>query len=417
MKGVTIMINILINITINNKTLYHIKNYKNHLLLFLTIMIIHPSSAFAYTCSFERPDVDRSDPRFTHTFEVKKPEDCTEEAKSKELANLIEEDYGKEGEKARALYQHKVSQQLAKDNLKNQELQQSAGAQFKKTSKSKQNIAMVTAAGSAAAFTAYGATCLSTCQPKLAVLGAALGSASALVGALSQNDEANRRAWSALKPRETPYDGTAQIDTSKPRDRPTFEEGESPLNFGNGTTPIPGPTIPVRKLPPETHKALDTHKIKYDQKKGKITLPNGDEFYIKDLDDMIKKASPDVRAKYNEIMAPVNKAIAEASLDTDTKEAMIDKAKKTTAKGKKSSSGFTGYNKGRSSGGGGSALKALRGLSKNARLLASNKKSAFHGMTVKKGNSHLGVSQANIFQMMHERYQTERKSGAFIKRR
>ena len=182
------------------------------------------------------------------------------------------------------------------------------------------------------------------------------------------------------------------------------------------TSPTPTPNgPPAPHLPDDLRKFLTDNKIKWDPKKQKLTLPDGYSVSAEEAQKTLAKLTPAQQAKLNKALGPaLNKKLkAGGGL---IKANAGGPTGKTAEAGKKSGGGFKGY------GGGGSAARSLAGLNSRggkSSLQAGNTlkphgQNPYSGMAVQKGNSLLGVKNANIFQMVHDRYQTKRKSQGFI---
>ena len=153
---------------------------------------------------------------------------------------------------------------------------------------------------------------------------------------------------------------------------------------------------------------------KWDPEKAKITLPNGQSWQASDLDKpefQSHMSSPEV-ASFKNQMAGMEKQMKEAmGIKDDTAGSDEDESPDGLLSG---GGGFAGYGKGGGSfggGGGGMAGRNPTGLSKAS---SDKDKNRVAGMSVKMGKDRVGVSQDNIFAMIHRRYKQNRKKGRFI---
>lgn len=150
--------------------------------------------------------------------------------------------------------------------------------------------------------------------------------------------------------------------------------------------------------------------IAWDPKKQQITLPNGMTGSAKDMNKALKNLPPEQLQPFTQALSA-----AAAKLSKKNNSLGLDDESKTesasggggSGKSSKSFKGYAGSGYGRGSSGFGNAnMLAQRQNKKNSQL---NK------MTVRAGNDQVGISQNNIFQMVHARYQSKRQNKEFIK--
>ena len=237
-------------------------------------------------------------------------------------------------------------------------------------------------------------------------LGGALGGTGImLLGASGETEGvANDFTLGFPDPRSKGKSTTSGGDPTKPPDRnkPTHQD-------------IP----PWDQLDPDSRKRFTTTKtelgklgIKIDPN-GKIKMPDGT--VLDSEEDQIKTAIENLPAnKVNALknhMANLKKNMI-AKMNENNGEIKTDQNKKTSGSGG-GGGGFKGY--------GGSFRKKSRRLSslnnKPKSLLTAGlnkkQKEKFKNMAVQVGTHKVGISQNNIFQMVHDRYQSKRKIGGF----
>ena len=156
-----------------------------------------------------------------------------------------------------------------------------------------------------------------------------------------------------------------------------------------------------------------------DPNTGTITLPNGRKFSPSDIDkpEFQKHLNSPAMAQFNKDMAGLEGQIASAMGEDDLLEdnslnGGSDSSDNMMAGG---GGGFSGY-AGAGRGGRGSAHGA-GGMGRNPTSASdkdSKEGSNIAGMSVKRGKDRIGVSQDNIFHMIHRRYQSKRKKQHFI---
>ncbi len=190
---------------------------------------------------------------------------------------------------------------------------------------------------------------------------------------------------------------------------------------------IPKPTIeiqvptdgggePIKIDPNNPVKAFeDNTDLKWDPVKKTITTPDGKTYSAHDAD------SPEVQAftagpegqAFKAKMDALENQIAQA-LDEEGDEILADGEAEGEDAGLLGAGGFSGYGGGgRSSDNSGAGKRGgqkLAGLGSDEK----NKASKVAGMSLKRGKNRVGVSQDNIFEMIHRRYQAKRKKKQFI---
>ena len=200
------------------------------------------------------------------------------------------------------------------------------------------------------------------------------------------------------------------------------------LNGPGSTAGIPDPTAPTIDMPDGTTLTPTPDTMEdivaggggnWDPTTGTITLPNGKKYSASDVDKpgFKKDMNMPAMSQFKKDMAGLKNQItsamgAEDLLGGDGVDGDGSDSDNHMAGG---GGGFSGYAGARRGGGGGyGADGGGRGLSGASSTGKKDGKSDIAGMSVKMGKDRVGVSQDNIFHMIHRRYQQKRKKQHFI---
>lgn len=194
---------------------------------------------------------------------------------------------------------------------------------------------------------------------------------------------------------------------------PGFDFTPSPWEDNAPTIRLPNGDI-VKASPKHIGPYLKKKGLKWDPKKGKITLPNGQSYSADDADKFKNQASSGPAAALKGQMAGLAKQIDAASGGaTSAGDGILGDAGGSSGKSGVGGGGFSGYAKG--SGGGKNLMASLGpGQSSAGGSGGGKDPSNMAGMSVKHGKNRVGVSQDNIFEIIHRRYQAKRKRQHFI---
>ena len=207
----------------------------------------------------------------------------------------------------------------------------------------------------------------------------------------------------------------------------TVNDGGSDGSVGGGgelTPPDYTPSkweenAPVIKLPNgELVKASPKHIESYLKKKGltwnpktgKVTLPNGQSYTGDDAEKFKAAANSPAAAALNRQIAGLKKQIDAAVGDTGIADSAAADGSMGAGKSGMGGGGFSSYGKGSSDG----RRKHLMAAFNPGQKTGSGKNPDLSGMSVKHGKNQVGVSQDNIFEIIHRRYQAKRKRQHFI---
>lgn len=175
----------------------------------------------------------------------------------------------------------------------------------------------------------------------------------------------------------------------------------SPITLPNGDVIIPEPKYAA--------KYLKKHGLTWDAKKRTITTPDGKTYKAdssQTLDDKKFANLPQASA----IKSFMKKATSQISADLDAQDAAANKLAANDDDNSDSNidggGGFSGYKNKKKSRRSNKYLNAQKSKSK-----LSNR---VKGMFVKRGKDLIGVSQDNIFYIIHRSYQEQRKQKRFI---
>ena len=314
--------------------------------------------------------------------------------------------------------------QAFNDGLDQQAL--SANEKAKKAAEKQKKTSLITTAGAMAAGVAAAACCSSTsCRPKcpyLVALSAGLGFMGMVMGMASTDNEQIASDYRGLM--DTPGgQGTPDGDNTDGSPDPDIGMGGG-STFQGGNIPNPeftlpdwedvptvkipggGPAIPT---PANLGPFLKKHGLTWSPKDKTMTLPNGKSFTADDLDkpEFRQYASSPEASRLQAQMKGLEKQITQATGGDDLAE----------GEGSEDDSlgggGFSGYSGENGAGYGGGTLVAGMGGGGSPGSSASDG-SKVAGMSVKMGKNRVGVSQDNIFEMIHRRYQAKRKKQHFI---
>lgn len=317
---------------------------------------------------------------------------------------------------------------IEKERQRLEEKAMSANEKAQKAADKQKKTSMIAVAGGMAAGVTA-AACYSSCgsggggccsaAPYFAALSAGLGLAGLALGLASKDN----------KQISAQYKGGLLDDPNM--------GGEGPPQLGStdgsilppgGALPDPNTPIAFNDTEPTTIKINDEevtptfenfgpflkdHGLKWDPNKKSVTLPNGKSYTADDADNPeFRKyaASGPALALQKQIKGlegQINKALGD-SVD-DALASGLDEEGETSLGG----GGFAGYSGG-ATGGTGAMMVASLGRKPGSAGGGANTDSKVAGMSVKMGKNRVGVSQDNIFEMIHRRYQAKRKKQQFI---
>ena len=199
-----------------------------------------------------------------------------------------------------------------------------------------------------------------------------------------------------------------------------INDGGSATNGPGTDGGLPGPEIQVgdERISPSMENFKDLVKKGgggFNPEKGTITFPDGRTYSASDLDkpEFQKFMNSPAMANFKKDMASIEDQVTSAMGEEDLLDDMGDGA--TDSANAMAGGGFSGYAGGGGLGGAHGASGGGRGLS-GTKSDGKGKKSgqSIAGMSVKRGKDRIGVSQDNIFYMIHRRYQNKRKKQHFI---
>ncbi len=359
-------------------------------------------------------------------------------AKVKAQKAWIDENY--EGHRVDALADiDKFNQQMDDKAMSASEKAQKAAEKQKKTS------LIAVAGGIAAGIKGAGcsASCPSGCcsqAPRWYMVSAGLAGAGMLLGMASKNNEGIADEYSAGLLNDTTDDTAGNTSGPTPGPPTPGPPTPGPPTPGPPTPgpptpgpPTPGPPTPgpgkdqkkpikvevgssnVEIDPNNLKKTLEDHGLKWNHVDKTITTPDGKTYSAGDMD------SPEVKAFINGPSGKAFKATMD-SIEDQVSKALGDDGDLLADSDSESNGpsmgggGFAGYGSTGGSGGGagmfgGGPGRSLAGLGGKGSKEGSTKVA---GMSVKRGKDRVGVSQDNIFQIIHRRYQTKRKKQEFI---
>ena len=196
-------------------------------------------------------------------------------------------------------------------------------------------------------------------------------------------------------------------------------EAPPPLITDNNGNPLPTEKNPLENL----LKTETGGGGNFDPETGTITFPDGRSYSASDLDkpEFQKFMNSPAMANFKKDMAGLESQVASAmgaeDLLNDGEGADDGSSAFDMAGG--GGGGFGGYaGAGRGGGGGGDGAYGSglgrRGLSSASGDKGDKDGQSVAGMSVKRGKDRIGVSQDNIFQMIHRKYQQKRKKQHFI---
>ena len=380
-----------------------------------------------HACTWTSPDLPNA-PSQTYPLEVQKIgenedgspqyESCTS-AQKRRQSEWINNEFNGHREDAEAAIAAE-QQRLAEEAM-------SASEKARKASEKQQKTSMIALAGGMAAGVTA-AICYSNCSPPsgccpaapyFAALAAGLGLAGMMLGMASDdNDHIAAEYQGGLLPDgggggsdggdfEPPgaTDGVITPPTGV-LPNPTLTTSTTPeITLPDGTKVIPTPA--------NFRRVLEDKGLKWDPKKKSITLPNGKSYSAEDTNnpEFRKYASSGEAKALQNQMKGLEGQIAKAMGDEGDLGSGLEEDGDAALGG----GGFAGYSGGGAGAGG--ALMAANGRgpgSAGGAGSGSDKGSKVAGMSVKMGKNKVGVSQDNIFEMIHRRYQAKRKKRQFI---
>ena len=325
----------------------------------------------------------------------------------------------------------------------------SANEKARKASKKQQKTSLIATAGSMAAGV-RAAACYSQCSssgtgccssaPYWAALSAGLGMAGLALG-LASGDNAHIAAeyqggllppalgggGAATAGGGTATGGTTGEGTATGGNEPgglSTSGGDVIPTTGGG---IPNPNITLTEppeitfdnekvvpLPKNLGPFLKERGLKWDPKKKSITLPDGRSYSAEDTNSpgFKKFASSGPAQAFQGQIKGLEGQIANAMGDDEGSDDLGSGLEEEEGDASLGGGGFAGYG-----GGAGGTMIAANGRrpgSAGGDGSGSDKGSKVAGMSVKMGKNKVGVSQDNIFEMIHRRYQAKRKKRQFI---
>ena len=321
---------------------------------------------------------------------------------------------------------------IAAERQRLEEKAMSANEKARKASEKQKKTSMIAIAGGMAAGVTA-AACYSSCSspggccpaaPYFAALAAGLGLAGMMLGLASKdNDHIAAEYQGGLLPH---MGGGGQSDGNF--DLGTTDGGVIVPPGGNLPTPTlittndpPEITLPngrkVTPTPANFRRVLKEQGLKWDPNKKSITLPNGKSYSAEDTNnpEFRKYASSGQAQALQNQMKGLEGQIAKAMGDEGGSGDLGSGLEGEEGDAALGGGGFAGYGGGGAGAGG--ALMAANGRGPGSAGGAGgsdNKGSKVAGMSVKMGKSKVGVSQDNIFEMIHRRYQAKRKKRQFI---
>lgn len=310
---------------------------------------------------------------------------------------------------------------ITAENERREQEAMSANEKAKKAAEKQQKTSLVATAGAMAAGVTA-AACYSSCSasgsgccsaaPYFAALSAGLGLAGMALGLASGSNKETAAKYQGLLPPDT-NNGTTTADTTGGLTTSGNVTLPPPVVLSDPNIPLPKITIngqAVVPTPGNLGPFFEEQGLKWDPKKKSITLPDGRSYTADDADnpEFRKYASSgpatNLKKQMKGLEAQIDKAMGSDDELSEGTEEVADNAL--------GGGGFSGYDGGRSSGGGGGALVASLGRKPGSS--ENDEASKVAGMSVKMGKGQVGVSQDNIFEMIHRRYQKKRKKQQFI---
>ncbi len=377
-----------------------------------------------HACTWTSPNLPNA-PSQTYTLEVRKiGEDESGEPRYESCASAqrrrqkqwINSEFNGHREDAEAA--------IAEENRRLEEEAMSANEKARKAAEKQEKSSMIAIAGGMAAGVAAAACCSATptCSacPYLVALSAGLGLAGMMLGMASKdNSDIAAEYQGGLLPDTGGGGGDGNTDLGStdagtPIIPPGGTLGDPTITFNDGTPTV---TLPngqkVVPKPGNFGPFLKKHGLKWDPKKKSITLPNGKSYTAEDTNnpEFRKYASSGPAKALQGQLKGLEGQIAKAMGDEDDLGSGLEGEEDGDAA--LGGGGFAGYGGGAGAGG---ALMAAngRGLGSAGGAGDDGKASKVAGMSVKMGKNKVGVSQDNIFEMIHRRYQAKRKKRQFI---
>ena len=397
-----------------------------------------------HACTWTSPDLPNA-PAQTYTVEVRKIgenengepryESCVS-AQRRKQNNWLKTEFNGHREDAEAA----IAKEQEKLQQKNAEANESASRKAEKAAQKQKTASLVATAGAMAAGIAFASSCSggATCNYWYAALAAGLGIAGmAMGGASNKNRQVAHQYRGGLLADGSEWEegagsldggitvGDGDDDASVNTGRGTANVGGGGLNLGDPSLPgwndtptvkLPDGTIATPN-PSELGPFLEKRGLKWNPGKKSITLPDGTTVSADDLDnnpEFRKYASTGAAQAFQNKLKGLGKQIADATGSSDGDGLGADGSEGDTAS--LGGGGFSGYDKGKGGSSGGYGLGSGGGPGSLMAGLDKDKKNGNNlaGMSVKMGKNRVGVSQDNIFEMIHRRYQAKRKKRHFI---
>lgn len=401
-----------------------------------------------HACTWTSPDLPNA-PSQTYTLEVRKIgeneggepryESCTsaQRRRQKQWVQTEFNGHREDAENAINKERERLQQKAADEN-------ESSNRKAEKAAKKQKTASLISAAGSMAAAIKFAATCSSTagCNYWYAALSAGLG-----VAAIAMGNSSNKNKQVAYQYRGgLMADGTESVEDNDSKDEnieknlggggkekeTDVNTGRDVANLGPGDVSLGDPNLPgwddipkvrlpdgtvVTPNPSEIGPFLEKRGLKWNPGKKSITLPDGKTVSADDLNnnpEFRKYAATGAAKSFQNKLKGLGQQIADATGSTDGDGLGADGSEDATAS--LGGGGFSGYDKGSggSSGGGYGLGSGGGGPGSLTAGLDKDKKDKLAGMSVKMGKNRVGVSQDNIFEMIHRRYQAKRKKKHFI---
>ena len=398
-----------------------------------------------HACTWTSPELPNA-PSQTYTLEVRKIgeneggepryESCrsAQQRRQKQWLQTEFNGHREDAEDAINKERERLQQKAAEEN-------ESSNRKAEKAAKKQKTASLIAAAGSMAAAIKFAATCSSTagCNYWYAALSGGL-----LVASMAMGNSSNKNRRVAYQYRgglmadgtesvgsDGSLDGGINLGGGGDEEQSGVNTGRDVANLGPGDVSLGDPNLPgwsdtpkvtlpdgtvVTPNPSELGPFLEKRGLKWNPGKKSITLPDGKTISTDDLNnnpEFRKYAATGAAKAFQNKLKKLGQQIADATGSTDGDGLGADGSAGDTAS--LGGGGFSGYDgKGGSSGGyglgsGGGSGSLTAGLDKGKK--DGNK---LAGMSVKMGKNRVGVSQDNIFEMIHRRYQAKRKKKHFI---
>ena len=319
---------------------------------------------------------------------------------------------------------------IANERLRLDQEATSANEKAKKAAEKQKKTGMIAIAGGMAAGVTA-AACYSSCSsfsggccgaaPYFAALAAGLGIAGMFLGmAGNDNDQVAAQYQGGLIGDPAVGGGGAELSPTDgslitpgggmlPNPDMAFNDDQFEITLPNGQKVVPT----AENFGP----FLKDHGLKWDPKKKSITLPNGKSYTGEDTDnpELRQYAASGTASGLQNQLKGLEGQIAKAMGDDGSASDALGSGLEDEDDASLGGGGFAGYSGGSSGGGAGGAMAAHgRGPGSIGGGGNGDKASKVAGMSVNMGKNKVGVSQDNIFEMVHRRYQAKRKKQQFI---